>query len=133
MKATEKIKKALDSYASDTGKSGADIARDLGVSVSTVCNWKSGKSKAIKRTNWEKLQPILARFLSPVPAVDKSPLYSAVADCEAARLVARVMVEHLEVVQHQLAGKSPEDRRALLESIFVCALADALRRARDKR
>lgn len=69
MKITDDIRCALAAYLADQGLSASAFAERLGVGNSTVCKWLSTIGFAeMHNSNWAKLKPLLAPYLSAAPA-----------------------------------------------------------------
>lgn len=60
---TPEIKKAILQWYQDTKLSQQEIADKVGISNQAVSQWFSGTPKAIRKKNWERLYPYIAKYL----------------------------------------------------------------------
>lgn len=61
---TVEIGKAIRAYCDATGRTNADLARDLKVDKSTVGRWIDGKAREIKPIHWVALKGMLKSHLA---------------------------------------------------------------------
>lgn len=62
-KMTQEIKRAILQWYQDSQLKQTDIAEKIGISPQSVGQWFSGESKRIRRKNWERLFPYIAKYL----------------------------------------------------------------------
>lgn len=70
---TAEIGKAIRAYCDATGRTNADLARDLRVDKSTVGRWIDGKAREIKPVHWVALKGLLKSHLAK-DALEGRPL-----------------------------------------------------------
>ena len=62
-KITPEIRRAILQWYQESHLSQADIAGKIGIANQSVSQWFSGESKSIRRKNWERLYPHIAKYL----------------------------------------------------------------------